>query len=487
MLTTLISFLITISIVVVFHEWGHYLACRLFGIHVERFSLGFGKVIFKNTDQRGCEWALSALPLGGYVKPLSIDSPQYTTLLDRAEGLQAKPIEAVTPWHRVVVFAAGPLFSFILAILIYSGLNLKGERQVVAILAEPPAATLAAEAGLRRQDLIVEVNGKPGYSWTQVNEALLDPLHFGREARLSVIRQVDSRSLPDHIRDLEQRLASYPRESLVIHFNPLDGTLENRDLMRESGFVLDTSRVRVVDVIADSAASRAGLREGDIISGFCEPLSTLSTLSRTSSSDVGATSADSAFGLTNLMQAFKTHPEQSLCLNVERDKAGIQLRLTPERVTEEGQSFGRAGVRLAADLPTMTVRYGLVESVSRAISKTYDLATMSLSVVGKIIQGEVSWRNLSGPITIADYSGKVAQAGIWPFISFIALISLSIGVLNLLPVPALDGGQMVICAIEGLRGKPLPEAVLQQIHRIGYFMLLMLMVLAFSSDIFRLL
>ena len=481
MLSTVISFLITISIVVVFHEWGHYLACRLFGIHVERFSLGFGKVIYKKTDHRGCEWALSALPLGGYVKPLSVASEQYGALMDRPEGLPAKAIEAVSPWHRFVVYAAGPLFSFILAILIYTGLNLKGEQQVVAMLAEPPAASLAAEAGLRRHDLIVAVNGKPGYSWTQVSEALLEPMHFGGETQLSVIRQVDRHSLADHMSDLTQRLASYPRENLLLRFNSVDGTLENRDLMRESGLILDTTRVKVMEVIADSAAAQADLREGDIISGFCEPVPAVS------SGDMPEAPVDDSFGLAALMQAFKAHPEQSLCLSVERDGALLQLAITPERVTSEGQSVGRAGVRLAADLPTITVRYGLVDSVSRAISKTYDLAAMSVNAVIKIVTGDISWRNLSGPITIADYSGKVAQAGVWPFISFIALISLSIGVLNLLPVPALDGGQMVICVIEGLRGRPLPEVVLQHIHQLGYLLLLVLMVLAFSSDIFRLL
>ncbi|CAM5205422.1 RIP metalloprotease RseP [Oligella ureolytica] len=194
-----------------------------------------------------------------------------------------------------------------------------------------------------------------------------------------------------------------------------------------------------------------------------------------------------AFSLQGLMMAFRAHPEQSLCLNVERQGAKLSIQLTPELVSQDEQSFGRAGMRLSADLPTMTVRYGITESITKAVEKTYQLATMSIKVVGRIISGDVSWRNLSGPITIADYSGKVAQAGIWPFVSFIALISLSIGVLNLLPIPALDGGQMVICAIEGVRGRPLSENIIRHLHATGYALLLMLMVLAFTSDIFRLL
>lgn len=474
MLTTIISFLITISIVVVFHEWGHYLACRIFGIHVERFSLGFGHVVYKKVDRRGCQWALSSLPLGGYVKPLSIASEHYGKLLDRPEGLPGKPIEAVTPWHRFVVYAAGPLFSFILAILIYTGLNLKGEQEAVAILAEPQASSVAAEAGLRHHDLITEVNGSTVYSWSQLNEALLDPIHFGREAELSVIRNLDSQSLPEHIRDLEQQLSSYPKESLTIRFEAVSGSLENRNLMSESGLFIDTSRVRVVEVMADSAAARAGLSDGDIIDGFCAPL-------EHNEVELGA------FSLQDLMMAFRAHPEQSLCLNIERRGANLSIQLTPELVSQDEQNFGRAGMRLSADLPTVTVRYGVVESFTKAVEKTYSLATMSLKVVGRIITGDVSWRNLSGPITIADYSGKVAEAGIWPFISFIALISLSIGVLNLLPIPALDGGQMVICAIEGVRGRPLSEKIIQHVHATGYVLLLMLMVLAFTSDIFRLL
>lgn len=471
MLTTILSFLVTISIVVVFHEWGHYLACRLFGIHVERFSLGFGNVLYKKTDHRGCEWAISALPLGGYVRPLSLESEQYKVLAQRPQGLPGKPIEAVSPWHRFVVFAAGPLFSFLLAILIYTGLNLKGEQEVVAILAEPPSSSVASDAGLRRHDLITEVNGTAVYSWSQLNEALLDPIHFGREAQLGVVRGLDSQSLPEHIRDLEQQLASYPKEHLRIRFNSVDGTLENRDLMRESGLFIDTSRVKVLDVISDSAAARAGVREGDVIKGFC----------------ASSTNVSADFTLPNLMQAFRDHPEQRLCLRVERQQGDFDLEIIPDAVNQEETRIGRAGIRLAADLPTMTVRYGPLQSFSRAVDKTYNLATMSLNVVGRIITGDVSWRNLSGPITIADYSGKVAEAGIWPFISFIALISLSIGVLNLLPIPALDGGQMVICLIEGIRSKPLPESVIRQVHAAGYLLLLMLMVLAFTSDIFRLL
>lgn len=475
MLTTIISFLITISIVVVFHEWGHYLACRLFGIHVERFSLGFGQVIYKKTDRRGCEWALSSLPLGGYVKPLSIDSEHYAAYLDSPEGLPGKPIEAVTPWHRFVVFAAGPLFSFILAILIYTGLNLKGEQEVVAVLAEPQTASAAADAGLRHRDLIIGVNGSSVYSWSQLNEALLDPIHFGREATLEVIRGLDSQSLPEHIRDLEQQLASYPKESLLIRFDAVNGSLENRNLMAESGLFIDTSRVKVVEVMADSAAATAGLIEGDIIKGLCAPLPQQREDSATT------------FSLQGLMMAFKDHPDQSLCLSVERNGSNLSMPLTPDLVSQDGESFGRAGMRLSADLPTMTVRYGVIDSVTKAVEKTYHLAAMSVNVVGRIITGDVSWRNLSGPLTIADYSGKVAQAGVWPFISFIALISLSIGVLNLLPIPALDGGQMVICAIEGVRGRPLPDKIIRHIHATGYVLLLMLMVLAFTSDIFRLL
>ncbi|NLA51316.1 MAG: RIP metalloprotease RseP [Alcaligenaceae bacterium] len=474
MLTTIISFLITISVVVVFHEWGHYLACRIFGIHVERFSLGFGSIIYKKVDRRGCEWALSTLPLGGYVKPLSIASENYSQLMTSSTGLPGKTIEEVTPWHRFVVYAAGPLFSFILAILIYTGINLKGEQEVVAVLAEPAASSAAANAGLRHHDLITEVNGSAVYSWSQLNEALLDPIHFGRDARLSVIRNLDSQNLPQHIQDLEQQLASYPQETLTIQFKPVSGSLENRNLMSENGLAIDTSRVRVVEVLADSAAIKAGLIDGDIINGFCEPIQ--------SGQIVG-----DVFSMTALMTAFREHPEQSLCLSVDRQGADLSILLSPELVTQDGQSFGRAGMRLSVDLPTMTVRYGVVESFSKAVEKTYQLAAMSVKVVGRIITGDVSWRNLSGPITIADYSGKVAEAGVWPFISFIALISLSIGVLNLLPIPALDGGQMVICAIEGVRGRPLSENIIRHVHATGYAVLLLLMVLAFTSDIFRLL
>lgn len=436
------TFLVTISVVVVFHEWGHYIAARFYGVKVERFSLGFGKVLLKRTDKRGTEWAISMWPLGGYVMPQAepnLAAPDYQV---------GQSIIEKTSWQRIVIYAAGPAFSFLLGIIIYSGFNWVGTYEPVANLAEPPSHTAAAKAGVQSGDRLLAINGQEVASWTQAVEELMEPMTLGQGVELT----------------LEGPSSS--QRQLTLQFEKHEGSFERVNLLQEAGLMLQAPRPFLSRIIAGGPAEQAGLRANDIILRVNEQ--TISSAPQ-------------------LLSLIKEHPEQTLNLSVLRDNVPVSLQITPMRfVTQEGETIGRIQAEIGAQYEEVLVRFGLLDGVVKAVNKTWDTAWFSLRMMFKMLTGEVSIKNISGPVTIADYSGKVASYGLDRFIQFIALISISIGVLNLLPIPGLDGGQMVINFIEMVRNRPLSEEVTGTISRIGYSLLLLLMIFAFSNDISRL-
>lgn len=440
---SLLTFLITISIVVVFHEWGHYLAARYYGVKVERFSLGFGKVLYQRKDKRGTEWAISMLPLGGYVMPLAEPSPSDPTYRP------GQSIIEKTSWQRIVIYAAGPAFSFLLGILIYTGFNWYGTQEPVAYLAAPPSTSAAAQAGVLEGDLLVSVNGQEVPSWTDAVEELLEPMTLGQVVDLGLQGQ------------------SGQLRQVQLQFERHEGSFEQVNLLAQAGLTLRAPRPFFSSIIAGGPAERAGLQANDqIISIDGEPITNAS----------------------QLLTVIKEHPEQAISMMVLREGLTTSVVVTPMAfTTPEGETVGRVNATIGAQYDEVLVRHGLVQGIVKAVDKTWDTAWFSLRMMGKMLTGEVSLKNISGPVTIADYSGKVASYGLDRFIQFIALISISIGVLNLLPVPGLDGGQMVINFIEMVRGRPLPEEVMGVVARMGYGLLLLLMVFAFSNDISRLL
>lgn len=438
---SLLTFLITISIVVVFHEYGHYLAARYYGNHVERFSVGFGKVLYQYTDKKGTEWAISMLPLGGYVKPLAeprLNHPDYQVGESVAER---------SSWEKIVIYAAGPAFSFLLGIIIYTAVFMMGEQHPKAVIAAPAPQSVAAKAGLIEGDRIVAINNTDVASWSEAVDKLVGPLTLGQRTILTIERP------------------SGQLEEVEMPFQSYTGSLESVNLLKEAGLVLQAPNPEVARIIAGGSAERAGLKEGDVVVAL-------------NGQDVKQLSA--------LIEQIQQSAGQSLLFTILRDGANLNLTVVPEPVTlENGRTVGRIQTEFRAAYPMTDVRYGPIQAVSKAIEKTWDTAWFSLKMMGKMLIGEASLKNISGPLTIADYSGKVAQHGLMNFVQFIALISISIGVLNLLPIPGLDGGQMVINFIEMIRGKPLPEAVLVGLMKVGYGLLLALMVFAFSNDLMR--
>lgn len=441
MLLSLLSFLVTMGIVIVFHEYGHYLAARYYDVHVERFSLGFGKVIWKKVDRRGTEWALSALPLGGYVKPLAeprLGHPDYKV----GESVAEK-----SSWEKIVIYAAGPAFSFLLGIIIYAMTFMVGQEEPQAILAKPALHSLADKAGLIEGDRILAIDGEPKASWFEVADALVEPSTLGHVVRLTVEHP------SGNVQDVE------------LDFPAFSGELEGADLLKEAGLVLKSPEAFVARVIADGPAEKAGLKAGDKVLAINH----------------------TPMVLPELIEKIKSSANQALNLTIWREGAQIQLSVTPDAVTDEqGRTIGRIQTQFQAQFPTQWVRYAGVDAIGKAIEKTWNTAWLSLKMMGRMITGEVSFKNLSGPLTIADYSGRVVQYGWMNFLQFVALISVSIGVLNLLPVPGLDGGQMVLNFIELVRGKPIPEKIMETVMKTGYGLLFILMVFAFNNDLMRL-
>lgn len=441
MLFTLLAFAIALGVLITFHELGHYLVARYCGVRILRFSVGFGKVLAQRVDRHGTEWAVSAIPLGGYVKML--DDPQPDATPEQAsQAFNRKSLR-----QRSAIVLAGPVANLLLAALLYTGLNLAGTSEPAAILATPTAGTVAAQAGVQAGDRITAIDGQSVQSWNEARWQLFDTLTEGGEARLSITAANGV---------TRERVLTLAR-----------GTIEpdGADLMAEAGLSLAAPRPVVNGVNEDGPGQQAGLRKGDIITGVGELR------------DPGAGA---------VVEEIRKHAGEALPVTVLRDGASLTLTVVPVAQTVEGASIGRIGVALGGDFPMVTVRYGLFDSLTRGFTRTADTVWFSLKMMGRMVTGDVSLRNVSGPVTIADYAGQTARIGLAAYIGFLALISVSIGVLNLLPIPMLDGGHLMYYALEAVRGKPVPEKWLENGQRIGLALLAALMSLAFFNDFARL-
>ncbi|MYN12193.1 RIP metalloprotease RseP [Pusillimonas sp. TS35] len=441
MLYTLVAFVVALGVLITFHELGHYWVARRCGVRVLRFSVGFGKVIARRTDRHGTEWALSAIPLGGYVKMLD------EAATDAAPGASQEAFNSKSLAQRSAIVAAGPAANLLLAAILYTMLNLAGTSEPAAILGKPAASTPAAQAGLMEGDRIESVNDQPVRSWSEARWQLLDVTTSGGTAVLRV----------DHGGLMRDR---------TIQFPPSNVAPDAPDPLRQAGLVLAAPRPMVGEVLAGGAGEAAGLRQGDIIVA------------------AGSLQRPSAAALVAEIQK---HPGQPLALTVLRGGTPVTATVTPTpEAGSGGAQVGRIGVLLTADFPMVTVRYGLFDSIARGVSRTGETVWYSLKMMGRMVIGDVSLRNVSGPVTIADYAGQTARIGLAAYIGFLALISVSIGVLNLLPIPMLDGGHLLYYAIEAIRGKPLSEKWLENGQRVGLGLLAVLMSIAFFNDFVRL-
>ncbi|MGE5617014.1 MAG: RIP metalloprotease RseP [Bacillota bacterium] len=449
-LITIFSFLVTVGVLVVIHEFGHYAAARLVGVKILRFSVGFGRVLWMRRHGKDqTEWAIAAVPLGGFVKMLDEREGEVRAdELDRAFNRQSVAA-------RVFIVLAGPVANFLLAFALYWVLFIAGLPGMKPVVGDPAPNTPAAAAGLSNGDTLRAIGDEPVYTWNEVRWLLL------KEAvnRDAVTLDVDSAGGAHVTRRLD--LASLTKDDL------------DHDFLVKLGLRPYRPSVPAVlgRVLPDSAARQAGLAEGDRVLS------------------VDGRRVATWFDFT---AEVAPNPGRTLALEVERAGRRFTVNATPMAVAEGDRRVGRLGIEAPAQLKrefermTTTVRYGPVDAIGKAAHKVIDLSVFSIKMLGRMIVGDVSWRNLSGPITIADYAGQSAQLGWISYLGFLALVSVSLGVLNLLPIPLLDGGHLVYYLAEIVKGSPVSERTMEIGQRLGLALLLGLTFFAFYNDLNRL-
>ena len=443
-LTTVLAFLAALGPLIIFHELGHYSVARLCGVKVLRFSVGMGKVVWSRRfgpDQT--EWAISALPLGGYVKMLDNRDPATAA----TDPLEAKrEFTSQTVWRRIAIVAAGPLANFLLAMLIFAGLYMHGVSEPAARLRFMPEATAAYQAGLRGGEKVEAVNGEPVAAWSELRMELMQALLNKTDVRLEV-----SQPGGGHFS------AWLPARELA----KLD---VDSDFMNTLGLAIQRPPAKIGTVVAGGAAERGGLLKGDVV---------LSVDGKPVQDDMV------------VREMIRQAPGRAMVFGVQRGGQRVELSITPE--LDPATQQGRIKAELGGMPEMVTLSEGPVDALAKAAGTTWDSAVMQVRMIGKMVMGEISLKNVTGPITIADYAGQTARSGAVVFLSFIALISVSLGVMNLLPIPVLDGGLLLYYSLEVLTGRPLPARVGEYAQRAGVGILLMLMALAVFNDVVRLL
>jgi len=449
LIQTIIAFIVALGVLIVVHEYGHYIIARLCGVKALRFSVGFGRALA--TWRLGAdrtEWVIAAIPFGGYVK-----------MLDEREGAVAsaelgRAFNRQAVWKRFAIVIAGPLFNFAFAILVYAGLFMYGLPEARPVLGNPPANTPAAAAGVHTGDTVRAIDGEPITTWQELRWRVLQAALQREPIKLETIDErghiamttIDLRGFPSA--DVESDVLE--RVGLRLHRPPLPPVLGQ--------------------IVPGGAAERAGLESGDRILR------------------VDATAIDTWETFVNAVRA---HPGTTMALAVERAGTARSVDVVPDAVTANGARIGRIGAGPQqpegyAEKLLIRVQYGPIASLGKAVTKTWDISVFSLKMLGKMLIGEVSWRHLSGPVTIADYAGQSASLGWISYLTFLALISISLGVLNLLPIPLLDGGHLMYYAIEIAKGKPVSERFMELGQRVGLALLLVMMAFAFYNDLNRL-
>ncbi len=448
-LMTIAAFVVALGLLIIVHEYGHYKVARLCGVKVLRFSVGFGRTLWSRKigpDQT--EWCVAAIPLGGYVKMLD-EHEDKVAAHEINRAFNRKPV-----WQRFAIVLAGPAANFIAAILIYWALFVYGIPGLIPVLGEPPPGTAAARAGMVAGSTVVSVDGEAVRSWQDFRWVMLQRALSGVPSKIELKKGEG----PGVIRELR-----------------FDG-MSARDIEGDLLGALGLTRIReplrpvIGELTADGPAARMGLKAGDVIVS------------------IDGSSIDSWEMVVNLVRAAPGRPLNFL---VVRESVQLGFTVTPEVITGQGPAFGRMGAMPRVDESSLKrmlprVDYGPVESIGKAVIKTWEMAVFSLRMLGKMLVGQVSLKNLSGPITIADYAGQSAQNGWISYLLFLALISISLGVLNLLPIPLLDGGHLMYYSVEILTGKPVSDRVMEAGQRVGMAVLFTLMAFALFNDVNRL-
>ena len=445
---SVISFIVAVSIIVTVHEYGHFIVARLLGVKVLRFSVGFGRSLFTYTSPKSdVEYVLAAIPLGGYVK-----------MLDEREGdvpdsLKPYAFNRQSPYSRFAIAAAGPFFNFIFAAVAYALMYFIGVQGMLPEVGKVEQDSLAYEAGLSTGDVFLQINNKKVYTWEDTSIELIDQ---GLKTGVVRIRKMDAnRDVNDVMLNLSDTKIllgeGSPLEKIGIH--PWRLSLD----------------AKLGKFTSDSAAQQQGFLEGDVILlANSEPVKDWS----------------------HWVELVRSHPGAAMKLRVLRESTQLDMTLTPSIDDSGDEKIGKIGAypwvnESELENRRVTVQKDIIPAINQGISKTLDMSVLTVKLLGKLIVGEASVKNISGPISIAEFAGISAQLGLATFLSTLAIISISIGILNLLPVPILDGGHLLYCVIEIVKGSPVSEATQLAGQKIGIFMLAGLMTLAFYNDFQR--
>ncbi|MFC5475213.1 RIP metalloprotease RseP [Paraherbaspirillum soli] len=450
-LQTILAFVVALGSLVIIHELGHYWIARLCGVKVLRFSVGMGKIIFSRRfgpDQT--EWAISILPLGGYVKMLDAREQDVSTM--SAQDLK-REFTRQSVWRRMAIVAAGPLANFILAILLFAGLYMHGVLEPLPKLRAVAEQSVAYRAGLRGGELITAVNGEPIQIWSELRWKLVQAAIEKATVKLDVQRPNPGPSGGNLLDSI-----NLPVDSLTT--KDLEG-----DFLDKLGIALARPKAVLGKVMADGPAMKAGLHEGDLITAIND--------------------APIADGLA-LVERVRASPGKTLHIAGVRGGDSFKLDVVPELQKVNGEQIGLIKVEVPLAPEMIVAASPPLTALVKGAERTWDSSVLTLKMLGKMLIGEVSWKNITGPITIADYAGQTARIGAVSYLSFIAFISISLGVMNLLPIPVLDGGLLLYYSLEVLTGRPIPERIGAIAQRAGIGILMTLMMVAIFNDIVRL-
>ncbi len=450
-LLSVVAFLVALGLLIAIHEFGHFWVARRAGIKVLRFSIGFGKPIWRRQGRDGTEFVVSMMPLGGYVRML--DGREGDVPASEAHrAFDRQPVST-----RMAVVLAGPLANFLFAVVAYWLMFVIGVPGATPLVGEVTEGSPAAAAGLLEGDRIVRVGDRETPTWQAVSIAMLDELLENARIPLTIAREnIDQQTLSLDVRGMERRLTE--RNALFTELG--------------IGFLEPQLDPLLGEPVADSPGARAGLRDGDrVLAVDGVPVS----------------------NFNELVEAVQSRPQQRARFTIERNGQTLAVNVEVGSDEVDGRIVGRIGVPVAESAREAyqrfrsEERFGPLAATGQALRQTVEMSGLTLRILWRMLTGDVSIKNISGPVDIAQVAGLTASIGLAQFLKFLAVISISLGILNLLPVPVLDGGQLMFQAIEAVKGSPVSPRVEMLGQQIGIVALLMLMSFAFYNDIARLL
>ena len=451
---TIVAFVLGLGVLIGIHEYGHYRMAVYRGVRVLRFSIGFGKPLLRWTSRSGqTEYVLAAIPLGGYVKMLDErEAPVPDS--ERHLAFNTQPLLS-----RALIVGAGPAANLLLAICLYAGVSWIGVQEPRAILATPLAGSLAQSAGLRGGELVLSLS---------VNDGDADDVESFEHLRWLLMQAaLKQRDVLLTVADPENALVKREVSLAVGSLRPAEADAE---LMNKIGILRPWTDTAIGEVLPDGAAAAAGVRQGDVVL------------------KVDGADVPDGHDLRQRIRQSVAKSGEGVAQQwlIERQGKKLPVTVTPRPEQLNGVWVGRVGAFIGHPPETVLIRKGPLDGLSAAVAKTWDVSILSLNMMVKMVLGEASLKNLTGPLTIADYAGKSASIGLTAYLSFLALISVSLGVLNLLPLPVLDGGHLMYYLWEGVTGRPISELWQDRFQRGGIVILMAMMSIALFNDVTRL-